>query len=61
MFSSQMRVKCRLVGIDLVKQHAVALAFGLQNIKLQASRLVSDGSIRIGIDQARGIPVARPV
>jgi hypothetical protein len=44
-----MRVKCRLVRIDLVQQHPVTFAFRLKNIELQASRFASNGSVRIRV------------
>jgi hypothetical protein len=52
MLGSKMRVECRFVGIDFVEQHAVTLAFGLKHVKLQASRLGSDGSVRVCVYQA---------
>src|SRR3954468_17596284 len=47
-----MRVKCRLVRIDLVQQHSVAIVFWLKNIELHASRFASDGSVRIRVYKA---------
>jgi len=47
-----MRLKCRLVRIDLVQQHTVAIVFRLKNVELHASRLVSDGSVRIRVYEA---------
>jgi hypothetical protein len=47
-----MLVKCRLVRIDLVQQHTVAIAFRLKNIELHASRLASNGSVRIRVYEA---------
>jgi hypothetical protein len=47
-----MRVKCRLVRIDLVQQHAITITFRLKNIELQASWFASNGSIRIRVYKA---------
>jgi hypothetical protein len=47
-----MRVKCRLVRIDLVQQHAVAIVFRLKNIELHASWFASNGSVRIRVYEA---------
>jgi len=47
-----MRVKCRLVRIDLIEQHAVAIVFRLKNIELHASGFASNGSVRIGVYEA---------
>lgn len=52
MFGQQMCVECRLIGIDLVEQHPIVLTLGLQNIKLQAPWLGSDGRIRICVNEA---------
>src|SRR3569833_1075645 len=52
MLGLAMRVKGRLVGIDFIEQHAVALVLRLQDIELQASRLVPDRSVRVGIDES---------
>ncbi len=46
-----MLIKCCPVRIYLVEQHAVALTFRLQNVKLQTSRLVFDRSVSICIDE----------
>jgi hypothetical protein len=47
-----MRVKCRLVRIDLVQQYAVAIAFRLKNIELHTSRFAPNGSVRIRVYEA---------
>src|SRR5450631_3082797 len=52
MLRPEMLVKCRSVAIDLVENDAVALAFGLQNVKLQASGLAPYRSFCICVDEA---------
>ena len=41
MWTSAMRLECRLIVVDFVEQHAVTLALGYEDIEALASGLIA--------------------